>query len=327
MVEIKVDDMRAAGKPGYVAKIVNGEKKFLNAAIQDKYSSSKVAKIYKISEDGIYEICDANFGGRKRRINFIKVEDGEIIEESENLNSLITIEKTQLLNIEWVSDIDDENAHEFRGDEGHFEGDAYLPNGKKQRVEVCGEEKPKDFESQNNDPIMDDYAEYRSFLARDGKRYWCRPLLSVDFAIWADIIPDTVPRNFSAPKPINAVDVISSAPKRELPELIEKPDCKIAIAGNVNGELLFFTVEFDRDLGYMFGVLLAAVKRISGRKWNDLKKRWEVPIENADELKKELIEYYGDSAKSSSATFSLSPRTRELLYSQGIPSLIEENVK
>ncbi len=89
MLEIKVDDMRAAGKPGYVAKVVNGEKIFLNVADQDKYSSSKVTKLYQISEDGIYEICDANFGSRKRSINFIRVENGEIAEESENLNDLI----------------------------------------------------------------------------------------------------------------------------------------------------------------------------------------------------------------------------------------------
>jgi hypothetical protein len=89
MLEIKVDDMRAAGKPGYVAKIVNGEKIFLNTSEQNKYGSSKVTKLYQISEDGIYEICDANFGGRKRSINFIKVENKEIVEESENLNKLV----------------------------------------------------------------------------------------------------------------------------------------------------------------------------------------------------------------------------------------------
>lgn len=88
-IEIKVSDMRAAGKPGYVAKIVNGEKRFLQTASQDKYGGSKNTKSFEISEDGIYEIRDANYGGRKTNSNFIRVENGKIVEESENLNKLI----------------------------------------------------------------------------------------------------------------------------------------------------------------------------------------------------------------------------------------------
>jgi hypothetical protein len=89
MVEIQVDDMRGRGKPGYVAEIVTGEKVFLNAKSQNCYGASRVTKTYEINKDGIYEVCDANFGGRKRNIYFIKVENGEIIEKTYNLIDLI----------------------------------------------------------------------------------------------------------------------------------------------------------------------------------------------------------------------------------------------
>lgn len=238
---------------------------------------------------------------------------------------LVQGEAPTLFNIKWVSDVDDENAHEYRGDEGHFEGDAHLPNGTIQRVEVCGEEQPKDFESQNNDPIMGEHVGYRHFLASDGKRYWCRPLVWVDFAIWGDA---KLTSTEEANKPVEkAKDIITTAPKLTRTETIENPDCKIAVAVSKDREPLFFTIEFDKNLGNLFNWLVQAARRIDGRSWNGSKKRWEVPIESYQELKKELIECYGDSNKSSTATFSLSNKARELLYPEGVPSFIRENVK
>ena len=80
--------MRAAGKPGYVAKIENGQKNFLTNRKADSFTTSAKDVHYEISEDGIYEICDANFGGRKRNIKFLKIENGEIVQESETLIAL-----------------------------------------------------------------------------------------------------------------------------------------------------------------------------------------------------------------------------------------------
>lgn len=88
MIEIKVQDMRFRGKPGYVAKIVNGEKQFLHGDCDDHSASTKNLT-YQIVEDGIYEICDANFGSRKRDISFIKVVDGEITSETDSLAELL----------------------------------------------------------------------------------------------------------------------------------------------------------------------------------------------------------------------------------------------
>lgn len=87
-IQVTVCDMRAAGKPGYVAKIENGQKSFLTNRKADSFTTSAKEIHYEISEDGIYEICDANFGGRKRNIKFIKVEDGEIAQEAEMLSAL-----------------------------------------------------------------------------------------------------------------------------------------------------------------------------------------------------------------------------------------------
>lgn len=75
MISVTVDDMRAAGKPGYVAKLVGSDRQFLNADSYSGHGASRKQITYKISEDeiGLYEICDANFGARKRRISFIAV--------------------------------------------------------------------------------------------------------------------------------------------------------------------------------------------------------------------------------------------------------------
>lgn len=87
-IQITICDMRAAGKPGYVARIQDGQKAFLNSRKADSFTTSAKDVHYEISEDGIYEICDANFGERKRNIRFIKVESGNIVEESKSLSAL-----------------------------------------------------------------------------------------------------------------------------------------------------------------------------------------------------------------------------------------------
>jgi hypothetical protein len=88
-VEVKISDMRAAGKPGYVAKIVEREKVFLSAKDRSGYSTSRETLVFELSEDGIYEVCDANFGSSKRNIYFIRLEDGEEVDRSDILNELI----------------------------------------------------------------------------------------------------------------------------------------------------------------------------------------------------------------------------------------------
>lgn len=91
MIKIVIDDMRARGKNGFVAKIdiENGcEKKFLKEACTTGYGTSCNQKTYLIEEDGVYQINDANFGG-KAKTNFIQVKDGEIVAEDETLNKII----------------------------------------------------------------------------------------------------------------------------------------------------------------------------------------------------------------------------------------------
>lgn len=83
---IEVCDMRAANKPGYVARISESrEKHFLIAKSYSSHGASAKQVCYEIVDDGIYEICDANFGGRKRKISFIVVKNGECVFEVDNL--------------------------------------------------------------------------------------------------------------------------------------------------------------------------------------------------------------------------------------------------
>lgn len=86
-IEVTVCDMRAAGKPGYVAKIVNREKIFLQGTSENHGTSAKNIT-FQIVEDGVYEICDANFGGRKRKIEYWLVVDGEIESATDSLREI-----------------------------------------------------------------------------------------------------------------------------------------------------------------------------------------------------------------------------------------------
>lgn len=92
-VIIKVDDMIAVGKKGYIAKIEEGNRQFLRASERTGYGHSKQVLAFEITEDGIYEIQDANFGGKLRR-DYIKIQDGEIIQRTQSLNSLLASEES-----------------------------------------------------------------------------------------------------------------------------------------------------------------------------------------------------------------------------------------
>jgi hypothetical protein len=75
MIEITVCDMRAADKAGYVAKLEGKDRQFLNAKSYSGHGVSAKNISYEISEEayGLYEICDANYGNRKRRISYLAV--------------------------------------------------------------------------------------------------------------------------------------------------------------------------------------------------------------------------------------------------------------
>ncbi|MFM5933528.1 MAG: hypothetical protein ACKPKT_05295 [Dolichospermum sp.] len=91
-VIIKVDHMIAAEKRGYVAKIEGNDRQFLKVSERTGYGYSKQVLTFEIKEDGIYEIQDANFGGKLRR-DYIKIQDGEIIERFKSLESLLASEE------------------------------------------------------------------------------------------------------------------------------------------------------------------------------------------------------------------------------------------
>lgn len=97
MIKIRVCDMRAAGKPGYVARVVGSDRQFLNAASYEGHGSSAKHINYEISESesGIYEICDANYGGRKRSISYMAVNNGEFSEFYSLQDAILWMEPKQ----------------------------------------------------------------------------------------------------------------------------------------------------------------------------------------------------------------------------------------
>lgn len=102
--------MRGRGKPGYVAKIVDRQKQFLNPKTYSVHGTSAKQLTYEFKEDGIYEVCDANFGGRRRNISFIKLENGETVAESEVLAELLVTEELPELEgsvkqVDWATNI------------------------------------------------------------------------------------------------------------------------------------------------------------------------------------------------------------------------------
>lgn len=89
-MEITVTDMRARQKPGYVARLVKGDRQFLSAKSCSHYGTSAKECIYDIQEDGFYEICDANFGSRQRHVKVIQFINGEIVKSAKSLEELLT---------------------------------------------------------------------------------------------------------------------------------------------------------------------------------------------------------------------------------------------
>lgn len=74
---IVIDDMRGAGKIGYVARrLSNGDKQFIHPTERTGYSTSRQKLTFNITIDGIYEICDANFGSSKKHKYYLKIENG-----------------------------------------------------------------------------------------------------------------------------------------------------------------------------------------------------------------------------------------------------------
>lgn len=108
---IVIDDMRSRGKIGYVAKrLSNGQKQFLSPAERTGYSTSRQKLTFDITEDGIYEVCDANFGSSKKHLYYLKIEDGttkhfesfvDLIADNSNLPTLEGTEKQ----IAWAENI------------------------------------------------------------------------------------------------------------------------------------------------------------------------------------------------------------------------------
>lgn len=118
MIEITIDDMRAAGKAGYVAKISSGgDKQFLHPQVRSGHSSSRERLTFKLGEDGIYEVCDANFGSRKRHIYFLKIEGGEQMATADSLAELVAEDLAELegtpKQIKWATDIRQRTIEQF----------------------------------------------------------------------------------------------------------------------------------------------------------------------------------------------------------------------
>lgn len=88
--------MPARGKRGYVAKLENNQKIFEREVERDNYGSSCSNLVFELTEDGIYEVQDANFGSRKVNRYYLKLKDGEIFEESNELSDLFDFDLPEL---------------------------------------------------------------------------------------------------------------------------------------------------------------------------------------------------------------------------------------
>lgn len=153
MVELIVSTMPARGKRGYVAKVDNSEKSFLRESERTGYGSSHTKLTYQISEDGVYEVQDANFGSSRINRYFLKIENGEITQESESLSELILSDNSvempelegSLKQIAWAEDIRGKYAAKL------------LAAGKKLPSQIYLETSAKFYiENRNNRLVMND---------------------------------------------------------------------------------------------------------------------------------------------------------------------------
>jgi len=78
MIEITIASMRYTSKPSYIAKLDGKKRQFLSRKSVDDHRKSTQKHTYEISEDdcGLYEICDANYGSRKRSLSYLAVKEG-----------------------------------------------------------------------------------------------------------------------------------------------------------------------------------------------------------------------------------------------------------
>lgn len=99
---VTIDDMRSRGKAGYVARILSGgEKQFIHPIERTGYSTSRQQLTFQLTEDGIYEVCDANFGSSKRNIYFVLIENSEERDRADTLAQLLVDdEKLELPELE-----------------------------------------------------------------------------------------------------------------------------------------------------------------------------------------------------------------------------------
>jgi hypothetical protein len=85
MVVVEICDMRSSGKAGYVARLGKSDRVFLRASgYPDGHGGSTKRLQFEISDPGLYEICDANYGGRKRKISYLAILPGGEFEEFES---------------------------------------------------------------------------------------------------------------------------------------------------------------------------------------------------------------------------------------------------
>lgn len=195
----------------------------------------------------------------------------------------------QIFNKVWVSDIDEENSHEYMGFEGHYEADCWLNNGKAQRVIVMGEVEPKDFAEHNKECEEFGGGKYRQYKDEEGKLQWCKPVKrdKYDLGFWEDY---AFPSKKTRIREI-AIDEIVNEPKKEPKVEIVQPDVKIAVAINKEREPLYFLVSLHSDLA--FRSFLARIKSLEGREWDGKRKMWKVPLDHAENL----IKLQGDYQK------------------------------
>lgn len=221
-------------------------------------------------------------------------------------------ESPKLTSVHWVNDTDEESAHEQTGTEGHYEGMARLDNSALQKVEVCGEEKPVDFDLQKE--VTFDAGEYRLFLAEDGKSYWCKPAPTgdrYDLGCWMDASFDDCEPEIQLPKPpVDTVDESIEFPTTQAEEI--SADVEIAVICSKSKEPVSFSIKLLSDEAFKF--VLPAVRRLPSRVWREEKKAWYVPVAEAQSVQ-ELIEEYTTRTNGmrSSRTFALSPGTKKLL--------------
>jgi len=212
----------------------------------------------------------------------------KIDNERIRLNS-VWEKEPDLFDIHWVEDFDEEHSHEFRGDEGWFQGTARLKNGKLQQV-IVFEEKPR----LDDDDIWRDIDYPRQFTGEftgeNQKKYWCIPFSQDGSFGWDD--EELKELNIPVDRLDEIEDDIEDVHKMfEDPKV--KPDCTIKIVKNKQGESLGFRVQFYGS--WAFNRVLGVFKnRVDGRRWNSAAKAWDVPLSSVKDLEQFAKNFFKD---------------------------------